>query len=248
MPYPKQMQLLAKNPDILVATPGRLIITSQSGKIRFDQLDILVLDEADRMLDMGFIEDIETIIAATPETRQTMLFSATLDGIVGNMAKKVTHDAESVHIASLEKRHENIEQMIHFVDDLPHKNRLLDHWLHDRSLGQAVVFTATNGMPIRWQTGLPLPVFPRQHCMATCHKVRATGHWPDCAAAKSGYWLPPMSPQGASISRQSLTFSTTICRNSPKITFTASVGPAVPDATGWPFHWSATATARLSGE
>jgi superfamily II DNA/RNA helicase len=143
MPYPKQMQLLAKNPDILVATPGRLIDHMQSGKIRFDQLDILVLDEADRMLDMGFIEDIETIIAATPETRQTMLFSATLDGIVGNMAKKVTHDAESVHIASLEKRHENIEQMIHFVDDLPHKNRLLDHWLHDRSLGQAVVFTAT---------------------------------------------------------------------------------------------------------
>lgn len=143
MPYARQMQLLAKNPDILIATPGRLIDHMQSGKIRFDQLDILVLDEADRMLDMGFIEDIETIIAATPETRQTMLFSATLDGIVGDMAKKVTHNAESIHIASRQTRHENIEQMIHFVDDLPHKNRLLDHWLHDRSLGQAVVFTAT---------------------------------------------------------------------------------------------------------
>lgn len=90
MPYPKQMQLLAKNPEILVATPGRLIDHMHSGKIRFDQLEILVLDEADRMLDMGFIDDIETIIAATPETRQTMLFSATLDGIVGNMARKIT--------------------------------------------------------------------------------------------------------------------------------------------------------------
>lgn len=143
MPYPGQMRLLASNPEILVATPGRLIDHMQSGKIRFDQLDTLVLDEADRMLDMGFIEDIETIIDATPETRQTMLFSATLDGIVGNMAAKVTHNAESVHIASSATRHENIEQMIHFVDDIPHKNRLLDHWLHDRSLGQAVVFTAT---------------------------------------------------------------------------------------------------------
>lgn len=100
MPYPKQMQLLAKNPEILVATPGRLIDHMHSGKIRFDQLEILVLDEADRMLDMGFIDDIETIIAATPETRQTMLFSATLDGIVGNMARKITRDPELIHIHS----------------------------------------------------------------------------------------------------------------------------------------------------
>ncbi|MFT5960569.1 MAG: superfamily II DNA/RNA helicase, partial [Burkholderiaceae bacterium] len=61
MPYPKQMQLLAKNPEILVATPGRLIDHMESGKIDFSQLEILVLDEADRMLDMGFIDDIEKI-------------------------------------------------------------------------------------------------------------------------------------------------------------------------------------------
>jgi superfamily II DNA/RNA helicase len=66
MPYPKQMQLLAKNPEILVATPGRLIDHMESGKIDFSQLEILVLDEADRMLDMGFIDDIEKIVAATP--------------------------------------------------------------------------------------------------------------------------------------------------------------------------------------
>ena len=67
MPYPKQMQLLAKNPEILVATPGRLIDHMESGKIDFSELQILVLDEADRMLDMGFIDDIEKIVAATPE-------------------------------------------------------------------------------------------------------------------------------------------------------------------------------------
>ncbi|GAB3381660.1 DEAD/DEAH box helicase [Massilia agri] len=143
MPYPKQMQLLSKNPEILVATPGRLIDHMESGKINFSQLEILVLDEADRMLDMGFIEDIEKIVEATPDTRQTMLFSATLDGVVGNMARRITKDPMVIQIASATNRHENIVQKVHFVDDLSHKNRLLDHLLRDESLDQAVVFTAT---------------------------------------------------------------------------------------------------------
>jgi superfamily II DNA/RNA helicase len=143
MPYPKQMQLLAKNPEILVATPGRLIDHMESGKIDFSQLEILVLDEADRMLDMGFIEDIEKIVDATPGTRQTMLFSATLDGVVGNMAKRITKNPVIIQIASATSKHENIQQRVHFVDDLSHKNRLLDHLLRDISLDQAVVFTAT---------------------------------------------------------------------------------------------------------
>jgi superfamily II DNA/RNA helicase len=143
MPYPKQMQLLAKNPEILVATPGRLIDHMESGKINFSQLEVLVLDEADRMLDMGFIDDIEKIVNATPESRQTMLFSATLDGLVGNMAKRITRDAQVIQIASSGTKHANIQQRVHFVDDLSHKNRLLDHLLRDETLGQAVVFTAT---------------------------------------------------------------------------------------------------------
>jgi superfamily II DNA/RNA helicase len=143
MPYPKQMQLLSRNPEILVATPGRLIDHMESGKIDFSQLEILVLDEADRMLDMGFIEDIEKIVAATPDSRQTMLFSATLDGVVGNMARRITKDPLVIQIASANKRHENITQKVHFVDDLSHKNRLLDHLLRDDTLDQAVVFTAT---------------------------------------------------------------------------------------------------------
>jgi len=143
MPYPKQMQLLAKNPEILVATPGRLIDHMESGKIDFSQLEILVLDEADRMLDMGFIEDIEKIVAATPESRQTMLFSATLDGVVGNMARRITKNPQVIQIMSAANRHENITQKVHFVDDLSHKNRLLDHLLRDETMDQAVVFTAT---------------------------------------------------------------------------------------------------------
>lgn len=143
MPYPKQMQLLAKNPEILVATPGRLIDHMESGKIDFSELQILVLDEADRMLDMGFIDDIEKIVAATPEGRQTMLFSATLDGTVGTMAKRITKNPLIIQIAGSATKHENIKQAVHFVDDLSHKNRLLDHLLRDETMDQAVVFTAT---------------------------------------------------------------------------------------------------------
>lgn len=143
MPYPKQMQLLSRNPEILVATPGRLIDHMESGKIDFSELQILVLDEADRMLDMGFIDDIEKIVAATPESRQTMLFSATLDGVVGNMARRITNDPMIIQIASSATKHENITQRVHFVDDLSHKNRILDHLLRDETVDQAVVFTAT---------------------------------------------------------------------------------------------------------
>jgi superfamily II DNA/RNA helicase len=143
MPYPKQMQLLSRNPEILVATPGRLIDHMESGKIDFSELEILVLDEADRMLDMGFIDDIEKIVAATPSTRQTMLFSATLDGVVGTMARRITNDPLIIQIASSASKHENISQKVHYVDDLSHKNRLLDHLLRDETVDQAVVFTAT---------------------------------------------------------------------------------------------------------
>jgi len=143
MPYPKQMQLLSKNPEILVATPGRLIDHMESGKIDFSELEILVLDEADRMLDMGFIDDIEKIVAATPANRQTMLFSATLDGVVGNMARRITNNPMIIQIAGSSVKHENITQRVHFVDDMSHKNRLLDHLLRDETLDQAVIFTAT---------------------------------------------------------------------------------------------------------
>jgi len=143
MPYPKQLQLLSRNPEILVATPGRLIDHLQSGKIDFSQLEILVLDEADRMLDMGFIEDIETIVAATPSKRQTMLFSATLDGQVGKLAQNMMRDPLVISIVGSTARHELIEQRVHFVDDTAHKNRLLDHLLRDAELNQALIFTAT---------------------------------------------------------------------------------------------------------
>jgi superfamily II DNA/RNA helicase len=84
MPYPKQFEMLAKMPDILVATPGRLLDHMNSGRIDLSELSMLVFDEADRMLDMGFADDIDAIVGQTPRKRQTLMFSATLDGRTGD--------------------------------------------------------------------------------------------------------------------------------------------------------------------
>ncbi len=143
MPYPLQNKLLSNSVDILVATPGRLIDHIERGRIDFSRLEILVMDEADRMLDMGFIDDVERIAAATPDSRQTLLFSATLDGVIGNLAQRLLKSPKRISVASAKARHENIEQRLMYVDDMAHKNRLLDHILRDTELNQAIVFTAT---------------------------------------------------------------------------------------------------------
>ncbi|MDP1635923.1 MAG: DEAD/DEAH box helicase, partial [Gallionellaceae bacterium] len=143
MPYPLQNKLLSGFVDILVATPGRLIDHIERGRIDFSRLEMLVLDEADRMLDMGFIDDVERIAAATPKTRQTLLFSATLDGAIGNLAMRLLKSPKRISITSAQARHENIDQRLMYVDDMAHKNRLLDHLLRDVDLNQALVFTAT---------------------------------------------------------------------------------------------------------
>ena len=143
MPYPLQNKLLSSPVDILVATPGRLIDHIQRGRIDFSRLEMLVLDEADRMLDMGFIDDVERIAAATPATRQTLLFSATLDGVIGNLAQRLLKSPKRISVAATKARHENIEQRLMYVDDMAHKKRLLDHLLRDAGMNQALVFTAT---------------------------------------------------------------------------------------------------------
>jgi superfamily II DNA/RNA helicase len=143
MPYPLQNKLLSGFVDILVATPGRLIDHIERGRIDFSRLEMLVLDEADRMLDMGFIDDVERIADATPKTRQTLLFSATLEGVIGNLAERLLKEPKRISIASSKARHENIDQRLIYIDDLAHKNELLDHLLRDVDMNQAVVFTAT---------------------------------------------------------------------------------------------------------
>lgn len=143
VPYGAQLKALSRRVDVLVATPGRLIDHLKAKRVNLSTVHTLVLDEADRMLDMGFIEDIEAIVSRTPAQRQTLLFSATLDGSIARLAGKMMRDPSIIEISGQKQRHTNITQNLLYADDNGHKMRILDHLLRDASLDQAIIFTAT---------------------------------------------------------------------------------------------------------
>ncbi len=141
--YQPQLRLLERPLDLLVATPGRLLDHMQQQRVDFSRLEILVLDEADRMLDMGFIGDIRKIVSKVPKDRQTLLFSATLEGAVLSMAKSFLRDPVKLQLTTNRQTHDSIEQRMHRADDMRHKHALLKHYLQEENLTQAVVFTST---------------------------------------------------------------------------------------------------------
>jgi superfamily II DNA/RNA helicase len=142
-PYPPQNRLLKKPLDILVATPGRLMDHMAQGRVNFSRLEVLVLDEADRMLDMGFIGAVRKISAAIPKNRQTLLFSATLEGKVLSIAKELLQNPARVQLAANNVQHASIQQHVLQADNVRHKSRLLTHFLMQDEMTQAVVFAAT---------------------------------------------------------------------------------------------------------
>ena len=143
VPYIAQLKALRGPLDILIATPGRLIDHMGSGKAMMSQVELLILDEADRMLDMGFIDDIHHIAKELSAERQTMMFSATFEGTVGGLAKELTHDAQRIRVSAPTEQHAQIEQRLHWADNRKHRDDLLDQLLTDRNMEQAVVFTST---------------------------------------------------------------------------------------------------------
>jgi superfamily II DNA/RNA helicase len=144
VPYGAQLKALRGPLDLLIATPGRLMDHMASGKAILASVELLVLDEADRMLDMGFIDDIKHIASFLPEQRQTLMFSATFAGEVGLLARNMLKpDAQTIAVATHTTTHENIEQRLHWADDGKHKHALLEQLLTDRDVDQALIFTST---------------------------------------------------------------------------------------------------------
>ncbi|MDC6484681.1 DEAD/DEAH box helicase [Methylophilaceae bacterium] len=143
MSYKLQNKLLSKPLDILIATPGRLLDLFQQGKIKFKDTKIMVLDEADKMLDMGFVPDIRKIFNATNKQQQMLMFSATLDKSVSKIANEFLKDPLTISIKPDTKGHVNIQQSLYYVDNQFHKQQLLKHFLADTDLNQAIIFTAT---------------------------------------------------------------------------------------------------------
>jgi len=142
VPFGKQLVQIRKPVDIVIATPGRLKDHMDRRSLDLDRVELLVLDEADRMLDMGFQEDIDWIVARAPKERQTLLFSATLAGVVGRLAARVTRNPQRVEIGRREETKPDITQHALMADDEAHKARMLDSLLRETDVEQALVFTA----------------------------------------------------------------------------------------------------------
>jgi len=143
VPYPVQNRQLARPHEILVATPGRLIDHLESKRVDFSRVEMFILDEADRMLDMGFIEAVEHIADQIPHKVQTLLFSATLKRNVLKLAQHLLKDPLEVHVKPEVQEHASIQQFMHFTSNLGQKRDLLDKLLAEPDVIQTVIFTST---------------------------------------------------------------------------------------------------------
>ena len=137
-----QISALRRPLDILVATPGRLLDHCGQRTVDLSGVEILVLDEADRMLDMGFIRDIRKILALLPRQRQNLLFSATFSDEIRELAKGVLHNATEVSVAARNTTAERVNQTVHLVDQA-HKRDILSHIIRESGWHQVLVFTRT---------------------------------------------------------------------------------------------------------
>jgi ATP-dependent RNA helicase RhlE len=137
-----QVSALSRGVDVLVATPGRLLDLMQQGYVRLDHLEVFVLDEADRMLDMGFIHDIRKVIAKLPPRRQTLLFSATMPDDIARLADSLLHKPVKVEVTPAATTAEKVEQLVLFVDK-GNKPALLTELLSDPEAQRVLVFSRT---------------------------------------------------------------------------------------------------------
>ncbi len=137
-----QTRALQQGVDILIATPGRLLDLMSQGFIHLNQVEIFVLDEADRMLDMGFINDVKRVIAKLPVKRQTLFFSATMPGEIQQLSNSILKHPKKVEVTPVSSTANTITQSIYMVEKKD-KRDLLQHLLKDKSIKSALVFTRT---------------------------------------------------------------------------------------------------------
>lgn len=141
--YKIQRKKLAKRFDILIATPGRLIDYLKQNQINLSNIKTLILDEADRMLDMGFSEAIKQIMRSTPKTRQTLLFSATLDKKINQISQNFMTDPIDIEMNDTREMQTHITQNIHYTNSLGDKNNLLTEILSQKGTKSSIIFTST---------------------------------------------------------------------------------------------------------
>ena len=142
MPFGKQIQQL-KGAQVIVATPGRLLDLVNRRQLKLDKVESLIVDEADRMLDLGFSEDLEAIGELAANRNQTLMFSATFADRIIRLAERMMNDPQRIAIETGHSTNTDVTQTLHWTDGFEHKKKLLTHWLSDESVDQAVVFAST---------------------------------------------------------------------------------------------------------
>ena len=142
VPFVKQVAEL-QNASLVVATPGRLLDLQEQRKIRLDNVKFLVVDEADRMLDLGFQEDLERISNSCSNRDQTLMFSATFAPRIMQLASAMMNNPGRLELATAQDKHTDITQTLHWADGLQHKKNLLGHWLRTEGSDQILVFAST---------------------------------------------------------------------------------------------------------
>jgi len=189
-----QVRALNNGIDVLIATPGRLLDLMQQGFVDLSHVEVLILDEADRMLDMGFIHDLRRIIAKVPRQRQTLLFSATLPASIRALADQWLNDPVDVHVAHASVAVETIRQSVFFVDQ-KQKLQLLTRWLTETAWTRTLVFTRTKHGADKVAKSLVKAAFRPTPFTATRANRQGSGYCCDSKRRSRWCWwrrtLPP---------------------------------------------------------
>lgn len=228
-----QVARLKKGVDILTATPGRLNDLIGQGYIDLKNVEIFVLDEADRMLDMGFVHDVKRVLACLPGQKQTLLFSATMPREIEELADGLLHGPEKVMVAPPATTVERIEQSVYFVDK-GNKRHLLAQLLQKPEVTSALVFTRTKhgaDRVVRELAARASGLWP-----STATKARTPGRtrWAASRTAVSACWWPRTLPPAALTSAAFPMCSTMICPISPRHMCTGSGARGARGTRAWP--------------